>query len=121
MAGASLVSEAGEQAALPATVALAGVELPAWPDGQVVEPLSAPLMAATRFADFEAFHPLLVEAVLAAERDPCFRGKIFRGGGGIARPCPGADARASHAVAPAGVRRRQLGLRLPRRRLLHAA
>jgi hypothetical protein len=82
MAEASLASEAGEQAALPATVAVAGVELPAWPDAQVVEPLSAPLMAATRFADFEIFHAPLIEAVLAAERDPRWRGKIFRGGCG---------------------------------------
>jgi hypothetical protein len=73
---------AGEQAALPAAIEVGDSVLPVWPEGQPVEPLSAPLMAAARFADFEAFHAQLVEAVLAAERDPRWRGKIFRGGCG---------------------------------------
>ena len=64
---------AGEQAALPAAIHVAGTDLPVWPQGQAVEALSAPLMAATRFADFEALHPALIDAVLAAERDPRWR------------------------------------------------
>ncbi len=85
---------AGEQAALPATIRVGGADLAVWPGGQTVEPLSASLMAATRFADFEAFHPALIDAVLAAERDPRWRAvlvlqppgsqgaSIFRGGCG---------------------------------------
>ena len=85
---------AGEQAALPAAIHVAGIDLPVWPQGQAVEALSAPLMAATRFADFEALHPALIDAVLAAERDPHWRAvlvlekagmpgaPVFRGGCG---------------------------------------
>ena len=84
---------AGEQAALPATIRVGGVDLAAWPERQQVEPLSAPVMAHARFADFEAFHEPLVEAVLQAEADPKWRsvlvleppGKkkvVFRGGCG---------------------------------------
>ena len=85
---------AGEQAALPAAIHVAGIELAVWPAGQAVEALSAPLMAATRFADFEALHPALIDAVLTAERDPRWRSvlvlqnpgtpdaAIFRGGCG---------------------------------------
>ena len=87
-------ARAGDQAALPATIRVAGVDLPVWPERQVVEPLSAPMTAATKFADFEAFHPPLIDAVLAAERDPRWRSvlvlqppgspdaAVFRGGCG---------------------------------------
>jgi hypothetical protein len=70
---ANAESAAGDQAALPATIRVAGTDLPLWPEGQTAEPLSAPLMAAARFADFEAFHPALIDAVLTAERDPRWR------------------------------------------------
>lgn len=83
----------GEQAALPATIRVGDAELPVWPDGQPVEPLSAPVMALARFADCARFHPALAAAVLAAERDPRWRSvltlqppgqekTVFRGGCG---------------------------------------
>ena len=87
-------ARSGDQAALPATIRVGSVELPVWPERQAVEPLSAPMMAAARFADFEAFHPALVDAVLVAERDPRWRSvlvlqppgsrdtAVFRGGCG---------------------------------------
>jgi hypothetical protein len=85
---------AGDQATLPATIHIAGHDLPVWPEGQKVEPLSAPMMAATRFADVDALHPALIDAVLTAERDPRWRSvlvlskpgssdaPVFRGGCG---------------------------------------
>jgi len=88
------LAELGDQAALPATVGVGGSDLPVWPQGQAVEALSAPLMAATRFADFDALHPALIDAVLTAERDPRWRAvlvlekagmpgaPVFRGGCG---------------------------------------
>jgi Putative 2OG-Fe(II) oxygenase len=99
MAAGNVDPGAGEQAALPAAIAVAGVELPVWPDGQRVEALSAPLMAAAGFADFEAFHPQLVSAVLAAEQDPRWRGQIFRGGCGTkVRKIPAWNAAAASLV-----------------------
>lgn len=82
MAVGNAEAKTGEEASLPGAVRVAGHDLPAWPQGQPVEPLSAQMMAATRFTDCEAFHPDLVVAVLAAERDPRWRGQIFRGGCG---------------------------------------
>lgn len=93
MLARELDGTAGEQAALPATMPVGGVELPLWPERQTVEPLSAPVMAAARFSDFEAFHAALVAAVLAAEGDPRWRSvlvleppgqekAVFRGGCG---------------------------------------
>jgi putative 2-oxoglutarate-Fe(II)-dependent oxygenase superfamily protein len=85
---------AGEQATLPMTIRLDGAELPVWPERQSVEPLSAPVMAVARFADFAQYHPPLVAAVLAAEQDPRWRSvlvlqpagssqkAVFRGGCG---------------------------------------
>jgi len=73
----------GEQAGLPAILCVGGIDLPAWPERQPIEPLSAPLMAAARFADWERFHAALIDAVLAAEQDRRWRGVIFRGGCGI--------------------------------------
>jgi putative 2-oxoglutarate-Fe(II)-dependent oxygenase superfamily protein len=64
---------AGEQAALPATIRVGSADLPVWPERQTVEPLSAPVMALARFADFEAFRAPLIEAVLRAEQDPRWR------------------------------------------------
>ncbi|HEX8012506.1 MAG TPA: putative 2OG-Fe(II) oxygenase [Casimicrobiaceae bacterium] len=89
-----LDAPAGEQAMLPATIRVGSVDLPVWPERQTVEPLSAPMTATTRFADFEWFHTELVDAVLAAERDPNWRSVlvlqpagareavVFRGGCG---------------------------------------
>ncbi len=99
MAAGQVDPRAGEEAALPAAIAVAGVDLPVWPDGQRVEALSAPLMAAAGFADFEAFHPELVAAVLAAEQDPRWRGQIFRGGCGTkVRKIPAWNAAAASLV-----------------------
>jgi putative 2-oxoglutarate-Fe(II)-dependent oxygenase superfamily protein len=64
---------AGEQAAVPATLRIGEADFLAWPEGQKVEPLSAPVMALARFADHEAFHAPLVAAVLRAEADPRWR------------------------------------------------
>jgi len=44
---------AGEQAALPSTLRVGTAELQVWPDGQTVEPMSAPLMAITTFKEWE--------------------------------------------------------------------
>src|SRR5213594_2544411 len=77
------LAELGDQAAaLPAAVGVGGSDLPVWPQGQAVEALSAPLMAATRFADFEALHPALIDAVLTAERDPRWRAVLVLDSGG---------------------------------------
>lgn len=73
----------GEQAALPVTINVGGTELATSPAGQAGAPLSARLMAVTVFADHAAYHPALIDAALAAERDPRFRGTIFKGGCGI--------------------------------------
>src|SRR5215831_495745 len=84
---------AGEQARLPPSIRVGGADLAVWPERQAVEPLSAPVMARTRFEDFETFHPALIAAVLAAEQDPRWRsvlmlqppgsqGTVFRGGCG---------------------------------------
>jgi hypothetical protein len=63
----------GEQALLPGSIRVGDADFLVWPQEQSVDPLSAPLMAATRFADFETLHPTLIDAVLAAERDPRWR------------------------------------------------
>ena len=73
----------GEQAALPPAIEVAGASLPVWPDRQKTEALSAPLAALTVFADWESYHPALIEATLAAEKDPRLRDPIFRGGCGV--------------------------------------
>ena len=90
---------AGEQASLPATIAVGEVELPTWRDGQVVAPMSAQLMAVTTFEDHARYHPALLAAVLAAEQDPRFRDTIFKGGCGIkVRNIPGWDAQAASLI-----------------------
>src|SRR5271169_2295669 len=99
MAAGNVDPKAGDQAALPAVIAVAGIELPVWPEGQPVEPLSARLMAAAQFADVEAYHPALVSAVLEAERDPRWRGQIFKGGCGTkVRKIPAWDAAAAALI-----------------------
>src|SRR2546428_2603470 len=79
------LAEHGDQAALPATIRVGGSDLPIWPQGQAVEPLSAPLMAATRFADFATLHPELIDAVLTAERDPRWRAVLVLDTGGASK------------------------------------
>jgi hypothetical protein len=70
-------ADAGEQATLPPTIRVDGADLPAWPERQTVEPLSAPVMALARFADFEVFHAPLIDAVLRAEADPRWRSVLI--------------------------------------------
>jgi Putative 2OG-Fe(II) oxygenase len=83
-AGGNVVTAdlAGDEAALPISVRLGDAELAVWPDGQVVDPMSAPLMAITTFGDWQTYHPALIDAALAAEHDPQFCTKLFRGGCG---------------------------------------
>jgi hypothetical protein len=68
---------------LPAAIVVGDGELAIWPDSQAIAPMSAKLMAVTTFADIASYHPALIEAVLAAERDSRFRDTIFKGGCGI--------------------------------------
>jgi hypothetical protein len=89
----------GDQASLPAALCVADVDLAVWPAVQAVEPLSARLMAATTFADVAVYHPALVSAALEAERDPRFRGQIFKGGCGTkVRRIPAWDAAAAALI-----------------------
>jgi Putative 2OG-Fe(II) oxygenase len=74
---------AGEQASLPATIAVGDASLPTWPAGQEILPLSAPLMAIATYADAPVYHPALIAAVLGAEQDPRFRDPMFRGACGV--------------------------------------
>ena len=93
------LADPGDQAALPASFRVGTAELPAWPDAQVTEPMSASLMAATRFADHAAFHPALIDAALAAEQDARFRDTIFKGGCGIkVRSVPAWGANAASLI-----------------------
>ena len=74
---------AGEQAALPATVAVGELAVATWPEGQAVVPMSAPFMALTNFNDHAGYHAALLDAVLASEQDARFRDTIFKGGCGV--------------------------------------
>ena len=75
--------DAGEQETLPPAVEVSGALLPVWPEAQKTEALSARLAAITLFADWDSYHPALVEATLTAERNPQLRDPIFRGGCGV--------------------------------------
>jgi len=88
-----LEAAAGEQAALPPSIHVGAAALPVWLERQAIEPMSAPVMALARFADFQAYHPALIAAVMAAEGDPRWRSvlmleppgaekAVFRGGCG---------------------------------------
>lgn len=66
---------AGEEAALPATVAVDGVDVPVWPEGQGTAILFGAQIAGTIFRDHAAYAAPLVEAVLAAERDDRFHNR----------------------------------------------
>jgi hypothetical protein len=85
----------GEQAALPATVRVGPHEVPVWPDGQRIEPLSAPLMAAAHFDDHPRYQGDLTATVLEIERDPARRDWIFKGGCGMKVRRPDRWARAA--------------------------
>jgi putative 2-oxoglutarate-Fe(II)-dependent oxygenase superfamily protein len=74
---------AGEQTSLPASVRVGDADVVLWPEGQRVEPLSAPLMAITRFDDRARYHGDLVATILEMERDPAYRLWIFKGGCGM--------------------------------------
>ena len=69
MVAATPVADPGEQASLPASVAVGGAALPTWPAGQAVAPMSARLMGITLFTDHGAYHSALIEATLSAEGD----------------------------------------------------
>ena len=73
----------GEQAALPSRLRVGDAEVIVWPDGQRIEPLSAPLMAVTRFGDHSSYHPELSAAIAEMQSDPAFRMWIFKGGCGL--------------------------------------
>ena len=73
----------GDQATLPERVTAAGAALSVWPEGQKVEPMSARLMAVAVFSDWVAYHPALIEATFAAERNPRLRDPMFRGACGV--------------------------------------
>ena len=74
----------GDQALLPVSIRIGNADLALWPEGQVAEPMSAPLMAITTFKDWGIYHSSLIEAALAAEQDPQLCVKLFRGGFGSA-------------------------------------
>ena len=74
---------AGEQAALPAAVTVGGSEIAVWPEGQRIEPLSAPLTGVTQFDDHRRYHGKLAATILEMERDPAHRMWIFKGGCGM--------------------------------------
>ena len=75
------------------------MQLPTWRDGQSVVPMSAQLMALTNFDDHRNYHPALIAATLAAERDPRFRDTIFKGGCGVkVRNIPGWNAAAAALI-----------------------
>jgi len=74
---------AGEQSALPPRVRIGGADIALWPDGQRIEPLSAPLMASTHFDDCGRYHAGLAATILEIECDPARRAWIFKGGCGM--------------------------------------
>jgi hypothetical protein len=84
---------------LPATIEVGGMALPTWPESQGVVPMSAQLMALTNFNDCASYHPALIDAVLAAERDARFVDTIFKGGCGTkVRNIPGWNAPAATLI-----------------------
>jgi hypothetical protein len=76
-------AQLGDQGTLPARVTVAGSDLAVWPDAQKVEPMSARLMAVAVFSDWAAYHPALIDAAFAAERNPGLRDPMFRGACGV--------------------------------------
>ena len=85
MSGVSLKAAevVGEQSRLPASIEVGGADVVLWPEGQRIEPLSAPLMAATHFDDHARYHAHLAATILEMESDPAYRMWIFQGGCGM--------------------------------------
>src|SRR5262249_19693726 len=77
------VSIAGEQSRVPASIRVGESDITVWPEGQRIEPLSAPLMAITQFDDHARYHGALAATILEMERDPSYRLWIFQGGCGM--------------------------------------
>ena len=73
----------GEQAGLPASVTVGGSAIAVWPEGQRIEPLSAPLTGVTQFSDHRCYRDELAATILEMERDPAHRMWIFKGGCGM--------------------------------------
>ena len=78
-----VTTSAGEQANLPASMTIGGADVVVWPEGQRIDPLSAPLMAITQFDDHARYHAELAATILELERDPAYRMWIFKGGCGM--------------------------------------
>src|SRR5471032_705890 len=74
---------AGDEASIPSTLRVGDIDLPVWPEGQAIDPMSAPLMAITTFKDWEVYHPSLIDAALRAENDPDLRVTLAQGLCGI--------------------------------------
>jgi hypothetical protein len=74
---------AGDQAALPRAIRIGDADVVVWPDGQRIDPLSAPLTAITQFDDHARYHGELAATILEMERDPVYRNWIFKGGCGM--------------------------------------
>ena len=83
MSGGGTPSLAGGQARLPVSIRVGDADVAVWPEGQRIEPLSAPLMAVTVFADPARYHGDLAATILEMERDPAYRMWIFKGGCGM--------------------------------------
>ncbi|HXX82506.1 MAG TPA: putative 2OG-Fe(II) oxygenase [Casimicrobiaceae bacterium] len=80
---AELMVAAGDQAALPESIKVNGVDLPVWPQGQPAAHNPASLLAITTFPDVAVYHPELIATAMAAEQDPRFRAPMLRGGCGV--------------------------------------
>jgi hypothetical protein len=83
VSGGGTPSLAGGQARLPVSIRVGDADVAVWPEGQRIEPLSAPLMAVTVFADPARYHGDLAATILEMERDPAYRMWIFKGGCGM--------------------------------------
>ncbi|HTQ00679.1 MAG TPA: putative 2OG-Fe(II) oxygenase [Casimicrobiaceae bacterium] len=57
---------------IPRSIRIGDASLATWPDGQRLEVLIDRTVVITRFADVDAYHPALLEAVVAARADARF-------------------------------------------------
>jgi len=57
---------------IPRSIRIGDASLATWPDGQPVDVLIEGSVVMTRFADVDAYHPALLEAVFAARADARF-------------------------------------------------
>ncbi len=62
----------GEASPPPATLAGGGTAVPVWPAAQQTATVAGAQIVATHFADSAIYHPLLIDAALAAAQDPRF-------------------------------------------------